>query len=61
MAAAVAATIALTACSGKSEASREQINNGREQAKEMLRKTGEQPATDAQPAPAEEAQPALGQ
>jgi len=44
MAAAIAATMALTACSGKSEASREQISNGHEQAKEMLRKTAAQPS-----------------
>lgn len=39
IAATLVASMGLSACGGKSEASREQINNGREQAKEMIKAT----------------------
>ncbi len=38
IATAIAVTACLSSCGGKSEASREQINNGYEEAKEMLDK-----------------------
>lgn len=44
IAATLTASMGLSACGGKSEASREQINNGREQAKEMIKATKTQGA-----------------
>lgn len=55
IAATLVASMALGACGGKSEASREQINKGREQAKEMIHATKRQgiaPAADGQAEPA---------
>lgn len=56
--AALAATVTLTACGGKSDASREQISKGREQAKEMIKATKAQQAKpEAKPAAKPEAKP----
>lgn len=44
IAATLTASMGLSACGGKSEASREQIDNGREQAKEMIKATKTQGA-----------------
>lgn len=55
IAATLVASMGLSACAGKSEASREQINKGREQAKEMIHATKRQgvaPAAKEQATPA---------
>lgn len=60
IAATLTASMGLSACGGKSEASREQIDNGREQAKEMIKATKTQGAghkPQAQPQTQPQAQP----